>query len=64
MAAVIKTYGVRYNIIFIDDEHVHINPGYIHNAQYIPQHPFIIIPCSNEQAFEHRQDMDKQDEEL
>jgi hypothetical protein len=57
MAAVIKTYGVRYNLIFIDDEHAHINSGYIHHAQYIPQHPFTIIPCSNEQAFEHRQDM-------
>ena len=57
MSTVIKTSVVLHNLI-IDYEHAHnIDPGYIHNAEYVPKHPFTIIPRSIEQTYDERVDM-------
>jgi hypothetical protein len=57
MSTVIKTRVVLHNLI-IDYEHAHnIDPGYIHNAEYVPKHPFTIIPRSIEQTYDERVDM-------
>jgi hypothetical protein len=57
MSIVIKTCVVLHNLI-INYEHAHnIDPGYIHNAEYVPQHPFTIKHCTNEQTHEDREGM-------